>query len=96
MEWRELHNEELNDLYSTPNIFLVIKSGRIKWTGHVAHTADRTDVCRVLVDKPEGKRTLGERGRRWKIILSWVFRKWDVGVWTGSIWLGIRTGGGHV
>ena len=53
-------------------------------------------VYRVLVGKAEGKRPLGRSRRRWRIILRWIFRKWDVGVWTGSIWLRIRTGGGHL
>jgi len=50
----------------------------------------------VLVGKPEGKRPLGRPRRRWEDILRWIFRKWDVGVWTGSSWLGIGTGGGHL
>ena len=48
-EWRRLHNEELNDLYCSSNIFLVIKSRRIGWAGHVAHMGERRDVYRVLV-----------------------------------------------
>jgi len=46
-EWRKLHNEELNDLYSTPNIVRVIKSRRMRWTGHVARIAERRGVYRV-------------------------------------------------
>jgi hypothetical protein len=53
-------------------------------------------VYRVLVGKPEGKRPLGNPGVDWRIILRWVFRKWDVGVWTGLSWLPIETGGGHL
>jgi hypothetical protein len=53
-EWRKLHNEELNDLYSLPNIVRVVKSGRIRWAGHVARM--ERGVHRVLVGKPEGKR----------------------------------------
>jgi len=52
-------------------------------------------VYRVLVGKPEGKRPLERPRRRWEDILSWIFRKWDVGVWTGWSWLRIGTGGGH-
>ena len=48
-EWRKLHNEELNDLYSTPNIVRVIKSRRMRWAGHVACMGKRRDVYRVLV-----------------------------------------------
>jgi hypothetical protein len=52
-EWRKLHNEELNDLYSSPIIFRMIKSRRMKWVGHVTRMAERRDVYRVLVRKPE-------------------------------------------
>jgi hypothetical protein len=58
-EWRKVHNEELNDLYSSPNIARVIKSGRKRWAGHVAPTEEWRGVYRVLVGKPEGKRPLG-------------------------------------
>ena len=58
-EWRRLHNEELNDLYSSPSIVRVIKSIRMRWAGHVAHTGKEIGVYRVLVGKPEGKRPLG-------------------------------------
>jgi len=54
-EWKELHNEELNDQYSSHNIVLAIKL-RMRWAGHVAHTGERRGVYRVLVGKPEGKR----------------------------------------
>jgi len=63
-EWRRLHNEELNDLYSSPNILRVIKSRRMRWAGHVARMGEDRGVCRVLVGKPEGKRPLGRRRRR--------------------------------
>jgi hypothetical protein len=58
-EWRKLHNDELNDLYCSPDIVLVIISRRIRWAGHVARMGERRGVCRVLVGKPEGKRHLG-------------------------------------
>ena len=64
-EWRRLHNEELNDLYSSPNIVRVIKSRRTRWAGHVALMGVERGVYRVLVGKPEGKRPLGRPGRRW-------------------------------
>ena len=63
-EWRELHNEELNDLYCSLNIIWVIKLKRMGWAGHVAHMGARTGACRVLVGKPEGKRLLG-RNQVW-------------------------------
>jgi hypothetical protein len=58
-EWRKLHNEELNDLYSLHNIVRVVKSRRMRWEGHVAHMGEERGVHRVLVGKPEGKRPLG-------------------------------------
>ena len=58
-EWIKLHNEELNDLYSSPNIVWVIKSRRMRWARHVACTGRSRGVYGVLVGKPEGKRTLG-------------------------------------
>jgi len=64
-EWRKLHNEELNDLYSSPHIVRVIKSRRMKWAGHVARMWARRGVYKVLVGKPEGKIPLGRPRRRW-------------------------------
>jgi len=55
-EWRRLHNEELNDLYSSPNIVWVIKSRRMRWAGNMAHMGEERGVYWVLVGKPEGKR----------------------------------------
>jgi len=60
-----LHNKELNDLYSSPNIVQVIKSTRMRWAGHVARMGVERGVYRVLVGKPEGKRPLGRHRRRW-------------------------------
>jgi hypothetical protein len=65
-EWRKLHNEELNGLYSVPNIVRVIKSRRMRWPGHVARMVEGRGVYRVLVGKPEGKRPLGRPRRRWE------------------------------
>jgi len=64
-EWRRLHNEELNDLKSSPNIVRVIKSRRMRWAGHVARMGEERGVYRVLVGKAEGKRPLGKPRRRW-------------------------------
>ena len=58
-EWRRLHNEELNDLYSSPNSVRVIKSRRMRWAGHVARMVEERGVFRVLVGKPELRRPLG-------------------------------------
>ena len=63
-EWRKLLNEELNELYSSPNIVRVIKSRRMRWAGNVARMGERRDVYRVLVGKTKGKRPLGRPRRR--------------------------------
>ena len=60
-----MHNEELNDLYCSPNIVRVIKSRRMRWAGHVARMGEERGVYRVLVGKPEGKGPLGRPRRRW-------------------------------
>ena len=64
-EWRRMHNEELNDLYSSPNIVRVIKSRRMRWAGHVARMGEERGVYRFLVGKPEGRRPLGRPRHRW-------------------------------
>ena len=64
-EWRKLHNEELRDLYSLPNIVWVVKS-RMRWAGHVARMGEGRGVHGVLVGKPEGKRPLGRPRCRWE------------------------------
>ena len=65
-EWRKLRNEELNDLCSLPNIVRVVKSRRMRRAGHVACMGEDIGVHRVLVGKPEGKRSLGRPRRRWE------------------------------
>jgi hypothetical protein len=57
---------------------------------------ERRGVYRVLVRKPEGKNHLGDPGVDGRIILRWIFSKWDVGIWTGSSWLRIGTGSGNL
>jgi hypothetical protein len=63
--WRKLHNEELHNLYSSPNIIRIIKSRRMRRAGHVAQMGDKRNVYRLLVGKPGGKRPLGRPRRRW-------------------------------
>ena len=65
-ELRKLHNEELNDLYSSPNVVRVIIWRRVRWVGHVARLGERRGVYRVLVGKPEGKRQLGRPKLTWE------------------------------
>ena len=65
-EWGKLHNEEVNDLHSLPNIMRVVKSRRLRWAGNVARMGEDRGVHRVLVGKPEGKRPFGRPRRRWE------------------------------
>jgi hypothetical protein len=84
VEWRKLHNEELNEPYSSPNIIRVIKSRRMRWAGHVARMGKKRDAHRILVGRPEGRRPLGRPRHRRGIILKCIFKKWDVG---GMDWI---------
>ena len=93
-EWREIHIEELNDLYCLPNIFRVIKSRKMRWAGHVARQVQSRGVYRVLMGKPEGKRPLGRHRRRWEDNIKMALQEVGWRLWTGSIWLRIGTGGG--
>jgi hypothetical protein len=63
--WWKLHNKELHNFYSSPNIIRMIKSKRMRWTGHVARMGYTRNAYRILVGKPEGKRPLGRPRRRW-------------------------------
>jgi len=92
-EWRRLHNEELNDLYSSPNIVRVIKSRRMRWAGHVAHMGEERGVYRILMGNQREGDYWGGLGVDGWIILGWISRRWDVGIWTGLDWPRIETGG---
>ena len=89
-------NEELNDLYCSSNIVRVIKARRMRWAGHVARMGERKGVHRVMVGKPEEKRLLGRPRRSWKDNIKMDLQEVGCGVWTGSSWLRIGTGGGHL
>jgi len=78
-EWRKLHNEELNDLYSSPVIVRVIKSRRMIWAGHVARMGERRCVYRILVGKREGKRSFGRPRRRWEDYIKKVLQEVECG-----------------
>jgi hypothetical protein len=65
-EWRKLHNEELHNLYSSPDNIRHVKSRRMRWAGHVARMGEERKVNKVLVGKPEGKKPLGRPRRRWE------------------------------
>jgi hypothetical protein len=96
MEKIIIHNEELNGLYSLPNIVQVIKSRRLRWAGHMACMGEGRGVYRVLVGKPEGKRRWGDAGVDGRIMVGWIFKKWDVGVRAGLGWLRIGIRGGRL
>jgi hypothetical protein len=68
--WRNLHNNELHSLYSSPNIVRVIKSRRMRWAGHVARMGKRRDVYGILVGRPEGKKNWEDLGIDGRITLS--------------------------
>jgi len=95
-DWRRLHNEELNDLYSSPNIVWVIKSRTMSWAGHVARMGEERGVYRVLMGKSEGKRPLGRPRRSWVDNIKMDLQRRDVGMWTGLGWPRIETGGGRL
>ena len=78
------------------NIVRMIKLRRIKWAGHVARMEEGRSVYKVLVGKPEGKNHWGDQDVDGRIILIWIFRKWEGVVRTGWSWLGIGTGGGRL
>jgi hypothetical protein len=65
-QWRKLHNEELHNLYSSPDIIRQVKSRRMRWAGLVARMGEERNVYKVLVGQPEGKRPLGRPRRRWE------------------------------
>jgi hypothetical protein len=91
-EWIKLHDEELCDLYSSPNIIRINKSRRMRWAGHVARMWEKKNAFRLLVQKPEGKRPLVRPRHMW-VILGWILERWDGVIWTGLVWLRIGTGG---
>jgi hypothetical protein len=84
-QWRKFHNEELNDLYSSPDIVRVIRLRIMRWAGHVARIRKR-GVYRVLVGKHEGKRPLGRARRRWEVNISLDLHEVGFG---GMDWIGL-------
>ena len=82
-EWIKLHNEELNDLYCSPNTVWVIKTRRMRWAGHAARKEEGRGVHKVLVGKPEGGDHWGDQDVDGRIILRWSFRKWEGVLRTG-------------
>jgi hypothetical protein len=82
--WRKLHNDELHNLHSSPNIVRVIKSRRMRWAGHVARMGEGRGVYRVLVGRPECKRPLGRPRRRWEDNIKMDLR--EIGI-DGANWI---------
>ena len=95
-EWRKLHNEELSDLYSLPNIVRVVKSRRMRWARHVARMEEGRGVHRIMIGKPERKRPLGGPRRRWKNNIKMDLQEVGGVVGTGYSWLRIGRDGGHL
>jgi hypothetical protein len=95
--WRKVHNEELHNLYSSPNTVRIIKSRRMIWAGHIVRVGEKRHAYRVLVGKPEGTRPLGRPGPMWEDYIKMDLRETGWGdnvIWTGLIWLRIGTSGG--
>jgi hypothetical protein len=93
-EWRKLHNEELHNLYSSPDIIRQVKSRRMRWAGHVSRMGEERKVYRVLVGKPEGERPLGRPRRRREDGIRMDLK--EIGL-RGVDWIRLsqdRTGGG--
>jgi hypothetical protein len=82
-EWRKLHNEELNDLYTLPSIVRMVKSRRMRWAEHVARMGEDRGVHSVLVGKPEGKKPLERPSRRWEDNIKMDLQevRWGRGDW---------------
>jgi hypothetical protein len=85
--WMKLHNEELQDLYSSPSIIRMIKSRRMRWAGYAARMGEKRNAYRLLVGKPEGKRPLGRPRCRWvdNIKMDLLEIGWG---WCGLDWSG--------
>ena len=93
-EWRRLHNEELNDLYSSPNILRVIKSRRMRWAGHVASVGEERGCIGSWWGNRRERDHWGDLRVDGWIILGWTSRRWNMGIWTGLGCPRIGTGGG--
>jgi hypothetical protein len=92
--WRRLHNAELRNLYTSPNIIKVIKSRRVSWAQYVARMGEMRNAYSILVGKPEGRHHseyIDVEGRK---ILEWMLWQGGWRVWTGCIWLRIGACGG--
>jgi hypothetical protein len=93
-EWRKLHNGELDNLYSSPDIIRQTKSRRMRWMEQVKHMGEDRKVYRVLVEMPEGKRPLERSRHGWEDGTRMDPGKIGWGVWNEFTWLRVRTSGG--
>jgi hypothetical protein len=84
-DWKKLYNEEIHNLYSSPNVIRMIKSRRMRWAGHVVRMGERRNAYRILVGNPEGKRPLGRPRRRWVDIIKKIDLR-EIG-WDGMDWI---------
>jgi hypothetical protein len=82
--WRKLHNEELHNLYYSPNIIRMIKLNRRRWAGHLALVGETRTAYKILVRKPEGKRPLGRPTHRWEDNINMNLLEI---VWDGVGWI---------
>jgi hypothetical protein len=92
-DWRRLHNEELHNLYASPNVITVIKT-RIRGAEHLARMGRMKNAYRILVGNPEGKRLLRRPDHRWEDNIRMDLREIGEKLWTEFIWLRIGTSGG--
>jgi hypothetical protein len=92
---RKFHNDDLHNLYSSPNFVRVIKSRRLRWAGHVPHMGEGTGVYRVLVGRPEGKRPLGRPRRGWEDNIKLDLKEISMGRTVFS-WLRVGSNGGFL
>ena len=95
-EWRRLHNEELNDLCSSPNIVRVIKSRKMRWAGHVARMGEEGGCIGSWWGNRRERDHWGDLVVDGWIILGRISRRWDVDIWTGLGWPRVETGGGRL
>ena len=95
-EWRRLHNKELNDMYSSPNIVRVIKSRRMRWAGHVASMGEERGRIGSWWGNRRERDHWEDLGVDGWIILGWISRRWDVGMWTRLGWPRTGTGDGRL
>jgi hypothetical protein len=95
-EWRKVHNEEIQDLYSSPNIVQVKKIEKNKVGGACSSDGEGRDVYRGLMGKPEGKRPLVRSRCRWEYNIKMGLQEVGCGGMAGLSWLRIEAGGGHI